>query len=625
MTVTFESVQRQVAMLAEALLARPIRLDVDERQPLHGRRPMQLIPAAPAIVLPAEVDAFGNDEHDRRLLRHAVVHQAAYELFGTLTFDVARFLAAHPDRPMLGAMFAAIEERRIDACVRVSFPGVAADIERARSFDERLAGPIAAVVAAIDSRADLHSWSVDDVAAVALVCCPVRDPAEDEDAQWVEPVDLESEELELPSEPDGPPAPRVRGAGDDAGDDAGDLDALIDVALGFAADVETLPALVAAEGAGAGSELPQDSPARGPIVERRTLSPAAGRRDDLRGSAAPEGRSFLYDEWDAANDRYLRSWCRVHERPLQDGDVAFIADVRRRYASLARDVRRTFSRIAAESWSRVHGERDGAELDLDEVVSALVNLRNGIIDDEHLYIRQVRTSREVAAAFLLDMSASTSSPVIDPTAPPPPPTAEPDHLLYRSMPLFEDEEDPRGPPPRRVLDLAKESLALMCDALQVLGDDHAIYGFSGEGRDGVEFYVAKELGESPSSRTWARLAAMEPRRYTRMGPAIRHAAWKLGRHSARTRLLVVVSDGYPQDRDYGPDRGDRSHGIADTAKAIEEAERAGVRTFCITVDPAGHDYLREMCADDRYAVIADVMSLPDELARVYGSLATGLR
>ena len=221
------------------------------------------------------------------------------------------------------------------------------------------------------------------------------------------------------------------------------------------------------------------------------------------------------------------------------------------------------------------------------------------------------------------MSASTSTPLVDPDAIPVTPPEDPDFILYPGSPWGED-LGPK-PPSRTILDLAKESLALMSDALQALGDDHAIYGFSGSGRDNVEFYIAKEIGERPSPITWSRLSAMAPRQYTRMGPAIRHATWKVARHPARTKFLVMVSDGYPQDRDYGPNRADRTYGIADTAKALEEAERAGIVTFCVTVDPAGHDYLRAMWPENRYLVIDDIEALPAELTKVYTSLAAAHR
>ena len=85
-------------------------------------------------------------------------------------------------------------------------------------------------------------------------------------------------------------------------------------------------------------------------------------------------------------------------------------------------------------------------------------------------------------------------------------------------------------------------------------------------------------------------------------------------------MLIIISDGYPEDHDYGPHRNDDEYGIQDTAQALREAERQGVETFCVTIDPAGHDYLRRMCAPDRYLVIDDVSDLPAELSKVYRAL-----
>ena len=611
MTVEFDDVQRAAAMFAEALFGRPVRIEMADDQPPSGRRPLSNASADHGVVLPAVVEAFGDPELDRRLFRHAVLHQAGYELFGTRGFDVDAFCERHPDRPALREVFAAVEDRRIDAIVLRRFPGAHDDVRRAASLvPAPRSASLARALDVIERRGDLHRWSVEDAAEVALALTEVEGP-------FVTPLD--PGELDLSSTPDRP-GQASAGAGDE-GDDR--YEALLLNVLGFAADVDDVPDGVEADGPVGDGDLPEEAPRRSGTSTTRDLVGARPRA--LRSTPTPDSgdRSFLYDEWDVGAQRYLPAWCRVHERPLAGGDPGFIGDVRHRHAALARQVRRQFGMIAAESWRRVHREREGGELDLDEVVASMVDRRAGIVDDEHLHIRQVRAEREVAAAFLLDMSASTSTPVVDPDAPPPPPVDRSEEtVLY---PGGWDDDEPPAPPDRTVLDLAKEALAVMCDALHVLGDEHAIYGFSGSGRDGVDFYVAKELRERPSARTWSRLDAMRPRQYTRMGPAIRHATAKLRAHTARTRFLVVVSDGYPQDRDYGPDRADRSYGIADTAKAIEEAERAGVLTFCITVDPAGHDYLRQMLPEDRYLVIDEVTALPGELTKVYRSLVLARR
>ncbi|MEO5900036.1 MAG: VWA domain-containing protein, partial [Ilumatobacteraceae bacterium] len=340
---------------------------------------------------------------------------------------------------------------------------------------------------------------------------------------------------------------------------------------------------------------------------------------------ADGARIYLYDEWDYLAGRHLPAWCRVVERRLVGDDFGFIGDVRRRYAVLASRLRRQFAHIRPEGWVRVHRSDDGDELDFDAVIEAIVDRRTGHAANERLHVRRDRAERDVATAFLVDLSASTGSAIPDPdeiaAAAAAAALAESNEQEYRFAGVDPWETDQPNVLRRRVLDIAKESVAMMCDALQLLGDRHAVYGFSGEGRGRVEFHVAKEFDDRTSPASWAALAAMQPRRYTRMGPAIRHATAKIAAQPTRTKLLIVISDGYPQDIDYGPNRGDKEYGLQDTARALQDAAAAGIATFCVTIDPAGHDYLRRMCADQSYLVIDDVPSLPRELAKLYGTLA----
>jgi nitric oxide reductase NorD protein len=113
------------------------------------------------------------------------------------------------------------------------------------------------------------------------------------------------------------------------------------------------------------------------------------------------------------------------------------------------------------------------------------------------------------------------------------------------------------------------------------------------------------------------MGGIEPKRSTRMGTALRHAVEKLSAVTSRSKHLFLLSDGFPQDYDYGQDRRSNIYGIRDTAVALREAEAAGVTPFCITVDKAGHDYLRQMCDESRYMVIDDITSLPRELPKIY--------
>ena len=133
--------------------------------------------------------------------------------------------------------------------------------------------------------------------------------------------------------------------------------------------------------------------------------------------------------------------------------------------------------------------------------------------------------------------------------------------------------------------------------------------------------MAKEPEEPFTGRTLEAIAGMKPRRSTRMGPAIRHATAKLIASGNALKLLIILSDGFPQDSDYGPVRGDHEYGLMDTARALQEAANKGIEAFCVTVDRSGNDYLKRMCPPNRYLIIDEIEDLPEKLPQVYQTLA----
>jgi nitric oxide reductase activation protein len=213
---------------------------------------------------------------------------------------------------------------------------------------------------------------------------------------------------------------------------------------------------------------------------------ATGR---ARGRGA-EGPTFFYDEWDHLIGDYRTRWCRLREIHLPGDSGEFFGQALVDYAALVPEVRRLFQRIRPEQYRVVRGLEDGEDFDLNAVVEARIELRARRSPSTRLYRARVREARDVATLFLLDMSASTDEPL---------------------------EEVRPGRPRRRIIDAIKEALVVMTEALDELGDAYAIYGFSGQGRDGVEFYPVKGFGERLSPTVKARIGGIEPRRSTRMG------------------------------------------------------------------------------------------------------------
>lgn len=347
------------------------------------------------------------------------------------------------------------------------------------------------------------------------------------------------------------------------------------------------------------------------------------------GPDRTEARSFRYDEWDYLNRQYLRAWCRVFEEPLHLPDnepneaqleaVARLKSVIRDYQPM---VQRQLEQIRPAGLERVRRVQDGDELDLNAVIEARQDIRAGQSPDERVYSRKERINRDVCAAFLVDLSASTDDPIK-----PPEPRDWSDYDPDKEVDLragwysgLEPEEEEPSEPERKIIDLEQEAMVVMAAALDALGDHYGIYGFSGYGKDCVEIFVAKEFTDGFSRQTLHSIAAMRPRGSTRMGPAIRHSSQKLMASGHAMKVLIVISDGFPQDSDYGPERGNHSYGVEDTARALLEAQQKGVETFCITVDKSGHDYLKKMCPDARYLVLDEIEDLPEQLTKVYTAL-----
>ena len=310
------------------------------------------------------------------------------------------------------------------------------------------------------------------------------------------------------------------------------------------------------------------------------------------------GAAFYYDEWDYHIRDYRERWCRLLEIPVDSDSGEFFQKTLASYSELIPEIRRQFQRIRPEMYRVVRGLEDGEDFDLNAVVDARVDRRAKQSPSPRLYVARTREERDVATLFLIDMSASTDEPIV------PRGSDAPVAANGRSE-------------SRRIIDVTKEALVVMAEALEEIGDNYAIYGFSGHGRSNVEFYLVKSFKEALSTGVKGRIGALEPKRSTRMGTALRHATEKMASVSARSRHMILLSDGFPQDFDYGQDRRSNLYGLRDTTVALREAEAAGIIPFCITVDKAGHDYLREMCDESRYMVIDDIASLPQELPKIY--------
>jgi nitric oxide reductase activation protein len=295
---------------------------------------------------------------------------------------------------------------------------------------------------------------------------------------------------------------------------------------------------------------------------------------------------------------------------LGEGSSNFYNKTLENSKALSAEIKRQFEKLPAEMLYKARNLEDGDEYDLDLVVNELIDKRAGRTPSGKVYTKKQKILRDVAVVFLLDMSGSTADLISKNRKP----MEYEESIKYNFMKFVMQ-------PRRRIIDVEKESIVLLINAIDMLGDTYGIYGFSGHGRSNVQFLVIKDLGESFSEKVKRRVESIAPIHGTRMGPAIRHAIAKLDTCGCNLKLLFLVSDGYPQDAMYGRDDDDKEYAIRDTEMALIEAARKNITPFCLTVDSAGNDYLRTMCRDIGYEVLDDIETLPEQLPLLYKKLS----
>ena len=342
--------------------------------------------------------------------------------------------------------------------------------------------------------------------------------------------------------------------------------------------------------------------------------------DDQGGELeAREPKTYAYDEWDFRAGDYKPRWCIVKEKNVEEGDLNFYNDSLRNYMALSNHIKRQFELIMPESFRKIYRLIDGEDIDLNAAIEAWADLRMQVPPDDKIYWHRNRARRDVAVVFLLDMSASTAEAidegrqVVDDRDAPDDPVEYMVWLRRRREGLVRRNY-------KRIIDLEKESTSLLIQALESIGDTYGIYGFSGYGRENVEFYVIKDIAEGFGDKIKRRIDKITPLHATRMGAAIRHAITKLENQDATTKILFLISDGRPQDRGYSREGVEKEYAVHDTHMALLEAKRQDITPFCLTVDKAGHDYLKSMCGDMGYEVLGDIWALPERLPMLYRKL-----
>lgn len=630
--VLLSSVSRTLKLFAEALSGRTVAI---------APTPQEEDPPTTdgyTLYLPSHIRHFPEDAQNFEWYKVATAYQAGYLEFGTFDLNTAdlvllmeplqkrndlspepltltRFLSLFQNPVLIQKLFEMAEGARIEFRLRHAYPGLAGPMNRMREtelaarpslaslspreairellYQVSIAGrtrepippglqtPLFDACQQMGAVQSMAATVVTSMKSAASVYDLLSDPVLPDFTKEMEPLEGRGEQAsgqggggELRLSPRG----RI---------DPGRVEAanrlIADRAQAFAKKLREVGVEVASHW----MESTIASTLRGGEVTVETLSEAS-LRNRVMAQFLPnaphrdqDNRPWCYDEWDCEMGEYRAGWCKVVEEKVE-GNVSLSLSG---YRGVTASLRAAFERLRPQGWLRLKGEREGDEIDLDRLLENRVSARLGKTPTERVYIDRQKKERSVATAFLIDFSGSTKQQISG-----------------------------RG---KSVLQVEKEALILLSRAVETVGDTFALYGFAGQGKDAVRFYLLKDFDEPYHAVTEGRIGSMDAAFQNRDGTAIRHAARKLAAERARIKLLILLSDGRPLDQDYTG-----SYAVADTKMALAEARRMGIHPFCVTVDVRGEEYLKGMYGEGAYTVIDRVEMLPIRLPQIYKRLTT---
>jgi len=292
---------------------------------------------------------------------------------------------------------------------------------------------------------------------------------------------------------------------------------------------------------------------------------------------------ILLPEWHYRKRQMQPAHCRLQMLLARDAQPC---DLPVELRATGRRLRNQFQALTSQR-ARLRAQTNGSDLDLDACVRHAAERASGLPTAEPgLYIDSRKQQRDLSCLLLADLSLST------------------DAWISNSA---------------RVIDVIRDSMMLFGEALGATGDRFALYGFSSVRRENVRYHLIKGFDERYNAEIRGRVAALKPGFYTRMGAAIRHSAAILSKQKSARKLLLILTDGKPNDLDKYEGR----YGIEDTRVAVQEARQLGLTPFCVTIDEKAGEYLPHLFGANGYTVVRDAAMLPKVLPSLYVQLTGG--
>lgn len=288
---------------------------------------------------------------------------------------------------------------------------------------------------------------------------------------------------------------------------------------------------------------------------------------------------YFYDEWNCHENDYRVDHCCVYEKDAVQSCADIPADVE----AEAKKVSRVFEQLRPQLARYEKHLAEGDVIDEDMLVDYLTRQRKEPAPKIDFYQKIRMIDRDLAVTLLFDESGSTGEEIYG----------------------------------EKIIEIEKHAALILGECLESLGDKFEIAGFTSNGPENCRYTVYKNFNDNWRRDIKMKVMGASPCQSTRIGPAVRHAGYRLAQSPSRQRLIILITDGRPMDNGYDPNT---RYAQYDIRMACEENARQGIHTFAISTRENTLADMEIMFPRRRFVILPDLSRLPRVLPRLYSRL-----
>ena len=289
------------------------------------------------------------------------------------------------------------------------------------------------------------------------------------------------------------------------------------------------------------------------------------------------GKFVLYDEWNYQKKQYKLNYCKVYLKSILGDNHTYASEALKNNLVTLNGLRKKFAQIHQKR-EIVRKMPEGEDIDMDAVVDMFSSIKSGHTPSENIYTSKRKKEADISILFLVDLSLSTDS--------------------YAGG--------------NRILDVEKQAVILFGQVLNEYGVDFAIGGFYSKTRNNCTYISIKDFDED-WTKSKRNIAAVEPKGYTRIGPALRHSKSLISKRSMQNKWVILLSDGKPNDYDKYEGR----YGVADVKQALREMHEFHINTYAVAIESTARYYLPQMFGQNHYNILSHPEMLLQSLTTLY--------